>query len=222
MAYVNQSADKRGAALTIGVHVAIGAAILLYPAATYITREPVMTIGDNIELPKDPPPPPPQQEVKRVVETPQSRIDRPIPVIDNVLLPPLQDALPDLPPTNDFTFDAGGIADLGGTVKTIDPPMKPPVLTNAVRDPRYVSRFQPDYPSRLIREELTGAVKVRVLIGTDGRVKRVEQVSATHPDFFKATERQALGQWRFKPATRDGVPVESWETLTVRFTLDSI
>ncbi|RYE01614.1 MAG: TonB family protein, partial [Sphingomonadales bacterium] len=62
-------------------------------------------------------------------------------------------------------------------------------------------------------------VSVRVLIGTDGRVKAVEQVSATSTAFFEATKRQALGKWRFKPATRGGVPQESWKTMSVRFEL---
>ncbi|RSU21387.1 hypothetical protein CA223_08115 [Sphingomonas koreensis] len=33
----------------------------------------------------------------------------------------------------------------------------------------------------------------------------------------EATRRQALARWRFKPATRDGVPVEGWKTMTLRF-----
>ncbi|WP_260581590.1 energy transducer TonB [Sphingopyxis sp. PET50] len=59
--------------------------------------------------------------------------------------------------------------------------------------------------------------KVRVLIGTDGRVKQVELVSTDSPGFFEATKRRALAKWRFKPATRGGVPEESWKEMTVRF-----
>lgn len=56
-----------------------------------------------------------------------------------------------------------------------------------------------------------------MLIGTDGRVKQVERVSAASEAFWQATERQALSRWRFRPALRDGVAVESWRTMTVRF-----
>ena len=38
--------------------------------------------------------------------------------------------------------------------------------------------------------------------------------------FAKATEKQALKAWRFKPATRDGIAVEDWQTLTVRFDIN--
>jgi protein TonB len=47
---------------------------------------------------------------------------------------------------------------------------------------------------------------VRVTIAPDGRVTSVEQVSATSPAFFQATQRHALSRWRFKPATVDGRP----------------
>ena len=60
-------------------------------------------------------------------------------------------------------------------------------------------------------------VKIRVLIGVDGRVKAAESVSATSDAFFEATRRQALSKWRFKPATRGGIPQESWKTMSVRF-----
>jgi protein TonB len=62
-------------------------------------------------------------------------------------------------------------------------------------------------------------VRVRVTIGVDGRVRAVEQVSATSAAFYRATERQALRHWRFRPATLDGRPVESRLVLEVIFRL---
>ena len=60
---------------------------------------------------------------------------------------------------------------------------------------------------------------IRVLIGTDGRVKQVERVSAASDAFFAAAEHQALTKWRFKPATSDGTPIEQWKTMSLRFEL---
>lgn len=99
--------------------------------------------------------------------------------------------------------------------KQPDPPI--PVLSDAAPDARYVGDFQPPYPPQLLRTGVEGKAVVRVLIGTDGRVKQVAIVSADDPLFADASERQALRRWRFKPATRDGVPVESWRQMTVRF-----
>lgn len=59
-----------------------------------------------------------------------------------------------------------------------------------------------------------------MLVGADGRVKAVERVSATSDAFFTATRRQALSQWRFRPATRDGAAIESWYRMSVTFVLN--
>ena len=88
-------------------------------------------------------------------------------------------------------------------------------------DPAAMARFQPSYPSPLVRAGIEGAVTVRVLIGSDGRVKSVELVRATDPAFFEATKAQALRYWRFSPATTDGTATESWRTMTVKFKLES-
>lgn len=99
-----------------------------------------------------------------------------------------------------------------------EPQPKPlPVLTDAVPLPRAAGEFQPPYPPQLLRTNVEGKAVVRVLIGTDGRVKQVAIISADDPLFADATERQALRKWRFKPATRDGQAVETWKQMTVRF-----
>lgn len=98
--------------------------------------------------------------------------------------------------------------------------IKPAVLIGANIDPRYASNFQPTYPPDKIREGQAGRVTVRVLIGVDGRVKDIEKVSAPADTFWDATKRQALSKWRFKPATRDGVPYEAWKIMNVSFVLN--
>lgn len=80
--------------------------------------------------------------------------------------------------------------------------------------------LQPPYPSSEEQAEREGKVTVRLAIGTDGRVKAIDKVSATSDAFFTATQRHALRSWRFSPATVDGKPVESRKVLTVHFRLD--
>lgn len=94
-----------------------------------------------------------------------------------------------------------------------------PVFKRAQVNPRYVGALQPTYPPGMIREEREGVIIVRVLIGTDGRVKAVEAIKANETAFLDATRKQALSKWRFLPATRDGAPIESWREMTVRFEL---
>ncbi|HYZ48893.1 MAG TPA: TonB family protein [Sphingomonas sp.] len=92
-----------------------------------------------------------------------------------------------------------------------------PVTVGAQPDQRYAGDFQPPYPPQLLRTGVEGKVVVKILIGADGRVKQVAILSADDPLFADAAERQALRKWRFKPATRDGAPIESWKQMTVRF-----
>lgn len=99
------------------------------------------------------------------------------------------------------------------------PPVPNPVIVDARYDPRFTASQQPPYPAAQQREEIEGSVTVRVRIGTDGRVLAVESVRASNEAFFASTRDWALRKWRFKPATRDGVPIESWRTMSVRFTI---
>jgi protein TonB len=108
----------------------------------------------------------------------------------------------------------------GGNGTVIPEVAKPPVMLGANIDPRYASNFQPAYPADEIRAGNAGRVTVKVLIGTDGRVKDIEMVSAASDSFWEATRRQALSKWRFKPATCDGVPYETWKTMNVSFVLN--
>lgn len=118
--------------------------------------------------------------------------------------------------------NSGLIAPPGGGIveqPPQQPPVRQPVLTAAKVHPGYAGALQPTYPPGMIREAREGVVIVRVLIGTDGRVKALEPVSSDGDAFLAATRKQALGKWRFLPATRDGEPVEGWREMTVRFRL---
>lgn len=118
------------------------------------------------------------------------------------------------------TLPIGPSGDPGtGSFVHNDPPAIPPLFKPAQFNPNYLGALQPIYPPGMIRAEMEGVVTIRVLIGTDGRVKAVETVKASETAFLEATRKQALGKWRFLPATRDGAPVESWREMTVRFRL---
>jgi TonB family protein len=65
---------------------------------------------------------------------------------------------------------------------------------------------------------LTGAVKLQVVIDTDGNVTKVTAVSATDRVFVNAS-LAAVRTWKFRPYIRNGVPVAVQTTFTVNFTL---
>ena len=209
--------DPAGVTLSLAMCGVIGFGLTL--ATPNIARqiEKVLTIR-LIPLTPDPPPipqPKPQPEIKNskaVPTPPRDSIDMTTPTVT-----PTAGAetgpLIDLPPTNTLT------AGTGTEIGTVIPPHTP-VLHGPTLDPRYRDYFQPAYPSDMRLGEHEGRVVVRVLIGTDGRVKDVQQISAASPSFFEATRKQALAKWRFKPGTKDGVAIEAWHTMAVRFVLD--
>ena len=197
--------NPAGIAIVAGLHGAAIAALILFPPKFVRTEIIKLTTYDVVEKTPPPPdsPPPPPQKVEQTVTRPETVGPTP-PNTDILALDRTIDTI--LPPPT------GPVAPL-----PVEPTRPDPVLTTAAIDAR--APFQPSYPSRLARQDIEGVAVVRVLIGSDGRVKAVEQVSATDPEFYEATRTQALRHWRFKPATRDGVAVESWRTMTVRFEL---
>lgn len=185
----------------------------LIPAEVIKKYVPTIMAGTNIPLT----PPPPENPVeKKAVEKPLQR-----PVDTHPFVPP---TLVDVKPLAD-TGIGGTIPNAfdGDIIKPVDPgvidPPRNPVLTAVSIDPRYMRDFQPDYPPAMQRAQEEGKVTVRVSIGTDGRVTSVEKLFATTDAFWEAARKQALAKWRFRAATRDGVPVESEKVMTVHFTL---
>lgn len=195
--------------LIIAGHVAVLTAIILSPAAkVFIDPFHPLTIEN---IPADQPPPPPMPLPRSHPKAqPHPNDVRPIvPTIGETTGPILQTELPPF------------VAPYTGPEVTITPVKTDKVFVSASIDPNAASRIQPDYPLQLVRADIEGSATVRVLIGTDGHVKQVEMVSATDPAFFDATRKQALRYWRFRPATSDGTPTESWRTMTVKFRLQS-
>ena len=64
----------------------------------------------------------------------------------------------------------------------------------------------------------SGTVQLQVLVGIDGRVEqvRVLSVSRTGVGFEKAAE-EAVREWRYQPATKNGVKVRMWVPVRVPF-----
>jgi protein TonB len=203
--------------IVVALHGAAITALML--AKMEYERVPTV-ITKTYEVPDTPPPPPepqkPQPPQKAQV---QSRLDTVPPIVDR---PVFRDLVLPQPRTGDpVVFDPSppGPVTLPPAPDPLPVPKADPVRTEAQLDSR--SKLQPPYPASEERAEVTGSVTVMIVIGTDGRVKDVEKVSAANDAFYRATEQQALRYWRFKPAMVDGKPVESRKRMTVHFRLDA-
>ena len=208
---------------SLGVALGINAVFvgaLLYAAPDILPLPPRPPTIPLVEYKPTVTPPPEKPQPRKRTEA-QPTEARPLPPVERI---PVYD--PIVPSDPGFTLDPGPVGAeggvVGGTGIVVDPPMPvpAPVIVAPGIDPRYADALQPSYPAEERRAGAEGRVVVRVLVGTDGRVKDVVRVSAASDAFWRATEDQARRRWRFKPGTRDGVPVEAWRTMTLTFRLE--
>jgi TonB family protein len=87
-----------------------------------------------------------------------------------------------------------------------------------VKNGRLIKGTSPIYPLQAQSEGKQGTVALAGTIGTDGRVQNLEVVASPSPLLTKAAE-DAVQQWRYKPYTVDGKPVEVYVTFRVLFLL---
>ena len=96
----------------------------------------------------------------------------------------------------------------------------------AQNQPRPVGRGdvskQPLYPPEMAAKDEVGGAILELVIDTAGNVSRLTTLRASHPE-FEAAARAAVGTWKFKPAQKDGKPVETrWRISVVFDTADKM
>lgn len=84
--------------------------------------------------------------------------------------------------------------------------------------PRVVRMPQPQYPDSLRLAGISGRVMISFVVDTTGRVVSPEIVSSPHPE-LSAVALQAAPEWEFRPALKNGVPVNTRMMVPVDFDL---
>lgn len=165
-------------------------------------------------------PPPPRRQ------SPLQRNPAPRAAASASLLPALKLAspvpLPNVAPTQNTWGQ--GLMHPGGTGTGQGGRSKPDrslILTEALVDkpPRLIARVPPAYPAHAETQNIEGEVHVRLLVGTNGRVERVEVLKAHPAGIFETAARRAVLQWRFKPSQFRGQPVRTWVRQRIAFQL---
>jgi TonB family protein len=82
-----------------------------------------------------------------------------------------------------------------------------------------LSRVEPTYPEDAERQRIEGVVKLHAIIARDGSIQDIDQTSG--PPLLVAAAANAVRQWRYKPTSLDGQPVEATESVTVTFRLQT-
>ena len=86
------------------------------------------------------------------------------------------------------------------------------------RAPHVVFQRDPDYPEHARRSRESRTVTLALVVGVDGRPRDIKVEASPDKDFAKNAV-DAVKQWRFDPAIRDGKPVELPIHVDVNFRL---
>jgi protein TonB len=161
--------------------------------------------------------PTPSDDVMTLVDTPPLPQPKPRTApVDRVTLPhdtAPRVPLPPIPLDGEVTYTpvTDTIDNLGhGTTE----PTPPTWVRADIRD-----RTEIEYPraSKILDEQ--GVVMLSVRIGIDGwPLEIIIGASSGHSRLDQAA-RDAVAHWRFRPVTRDGVPIEAWTKLPIAFRL---
>lgn len=203
-----------GRIAAIAAAIAVHAAALLMllmpmaapPIAAVAKAKPIITwyAPKEIEpevVPIVQPPVTPVQQTQRTVETPT--VTPPIAetqvIVDGGTVAAIETA------TESTAVIAGPVIDTG--------PMESASL-------EYVKAPAPRYPIAEIRNNVQGTVMLRVLVDVDGTpIEVLVEKSSGNRNLDKEARQHVLRSWRFKPALRDGVPVQAYGLVPIDFSL---
>jgi len=87
-----------------------------------------------------------------------------------------------------------------------------------ITPPKIVSKVQPTYPIDAKKAKRRGVVVVAAVIGTDGRVENVSVLKSVDPSLDQSA-MDAVRQWTFEPALKDGKPVKVETHVEINFSL---
>jgi protein TonB len=83
--------------------------------------------------------------------------------------------------------------------------------------PRLLRQARPDYPHEAFTKKIEGVVVVEILIDDTGHVARMRILQSV--PLLDAAALDAVRQWLFRPAVRQGRPVATIAVVPVRFTI---
>jgi TonB family protein len=83
----------------------------------------------------------------------------------------------------------------------------PRPLSSEVIAPGPLRKIDPKYPPTLIKDHVEGEVVLYAVIRRDGSVDSIQLVRGVDEQ-LDANAMNALSQWKFRPATKEGTPIE--------------
>jgi len=106
------------------------------------------------------------------------------------------------------------------------PPPPPDRLLEAMEPdeadspPEPVSRVEARYPEEAAQEDVTGSVRLKVIVDRRGRIEDTIVVRSSGDDRLDAAAEEAVRRWRYRPARRAGRPVTGVDYEVIDFYRD--
>jgi protein TonB len=187
----------------VALHAALLAALVELDVIPLAKPKPAPLV---VELIAEPPPPPAEQPEPVPEVKVEPRVVVPTPIVQALAPPPPPVAVTTRPTP---PKPAAAVA---------APPPAGPVAIGDLGE-RLIEGRPPHYPMESRRRHEEGTVVLRLVIGTDGRVR---QISVAQSSGFERLDRAALHavrDWRWQPMMTDGRPVEVRGLYSMPFTL---
>jgi protein TonB len=209
--------------------------VLILIPLIYTEALPKESLSTFLSAPPPPPPPPPPPVAQQIVRVkPQvhlmdagklvapKAIPKDIKIIKEEAEPDMMGAQGGVPggvPGGQMGGVIGGV--IGGVGGAPPPPKATPSRIRqggAVTQASLINRVQPNYPPLARQTRISGTVRLHAIISKDGTVQQLEVLSG-HPLLVQAA-LDAVRQWRYRPTTLNGEPVEVDTTIDVIFSLN--
>ena len=217
---------RRALVVSVTIQLAVLTAIVLFPLFGKPERlafasTPIPPYFHQSAPQRQPTPQPIRQTVRHFCATcySPSAPNRPVPTND----PPTQgDPIPGTP------AGVGPSTPCVGCIPVNDDRPQPPppnvrsqkpqrVLVGHLEPAMLVHRVEPQYPPLARQIHREGQVELHAIISTDGSIQSLQVVSGD--PLFLRSATDAVSQWRYRPTTLSGQPVEIETYITVIYTL---
>ncbi len=82
------------------------------------------------------------------------------------------------------------------------------------------TKVQPEYPDAARKEKIEGSVILQAIVMKDGSVGDIVVLRAPGKNLgFEQAAIDAVKKWKYKPATKNGIPVDVYFTVEITFSL---
>ncbi len=90
-------------------------------------------------------------------------------------------------------------------------PMGPDVIP-----PKLISKTDLRYPEAAKDRNLAGTVRLSIFVSETGKIISVKVTASAHPILDEAAKK-CVKEWKYEPASRNGIPVSVWTTVSLSF-----